>query len=175
MSALDDLERRIRTALTTAGIKTAVIGVDFSFNEDREGRFAPHWLIHLRVIVPKLLSKASVDRVRRQLPKSRRIPKPFRSAVFNGDLAGLAYSMKPNFERRQSYTQRKLTAERARVCRNTRARPLTGRHVVELAIYLDRIGLRRRLILHGARLVERNGTVLIARPKMSLWEAKPAT
>jgi hypothetical protein len=161
MSSLENLSREVISAFETAGIHVAVIGVDFSFNEDREEQWHPHWLIHVRAIVPQLLSHSAIKRLRAEFPKSSSIPRPCRHAVFDGDPRGIAYSMKPSFGRRQSYPQRKVTAEGTRRCRNTRGRPLTGKQALELALYLDRIGLRRRLILHGARLARLGGTVVI--------------
>ena len=161
MSALDDLEATVKAALTGVGIGTAVIGVDVSFDEDLQRRFRPHWLIHVRALVPGLWPKRTIEQLRAKFPTSASISRPFRSAIWDGKLVALAYGMKPNFGRRQSYTQQKVTAAGTRNCRNTRGRPLTGPQAVEVALFLDRIGLRRRLILHGARLVRRNGTVQI--------------
>ena len=51
--------------------------------------------------------------------------------------------MKTEFHRRQSYRQTRRTPQGTRSCQNTRQRPLRGTDVVELAIFFDRIGLRR--------------------------------
>src|SRR3954452_12196682 len=142
MSAVDDLEATVHAALASAGIGMAVIGVDVSFDEDRQRQFQSHWLLHLRVFVPGLLPKRIVDELRERFPRSTSTPRPFRSAVWDGNVVALAYGMKPNFGRRQSSTQRKVTDEGTRKCRNTRGRPLTGTQAVELALFLDRIGLR---------------------------------
>ena len=45
-----DLHRRIKYALEKAGIGLAIGGVDFSFNEDRKGKYDPFWCPHLYII-----------------------------------------------------------------------------------------------------------------------------
>jgi hypothetical protein len=68
--------------------------------------------------------------------------------------------MKPQFWRRQGY----LDEKEDRSCRNTRDRPLRGIEAVELALFLNRIGLRARLMLGGSRLTElENGDIAIER------------
>ena len=68
--------------------------------------------------------------------------------------------MKPQFWRRQGY----LDEREDRSCRNTRGRPFRGVEAVELALFLDSIGFRSRLMLGGSRLTKiENGDVAIER------------
>lgn len=165
MSALDDLSAAVREALRAAGIRTAVIGIDVSANEHLKGAFEPHWALHARVHIPAIVSASAATSLRKHFPLGDRISRPLRISPFDGDLAGIAYGMKPQFGRRQSYEQEKPTGTGFRRCRNTRGRPMRGTEAVELLTFLDSIGLRRRLILHGTALTrDRDGSVVI-RPR----------
>ena len=160
---LRDVRLHVTKVLASAGVRTAIIGVDLSFNEDRDGAFDPHWLVHVRAIVPRQLPTHMLGQLRKEFPTTALIPKPFRAVSFDGNLTGIAYTIKPSFGRRQSYLQAKPAGDSVRLCRNTRGRPLTGEQAVELAVFLDRIGLRKRLILHGLRLLDTGKGVVIAR------------
>jgi hypothetical protein len=158
----------------STGIDVAVLGLDISLNEHLTGDFDSHWLVHPRVHVPWRLSQSDVADLRQHFPTDDLIRKPLKVARFDGDLTGIAYSMKPRFERRQSYRQIKPTDGGSRECQNTRGRPLRGSEAVELAVFLDRLGLRKRLILLGASLALRtDGTVRIERkqpPRSPQWQ-----
>ena len=93
--------------------------------------FEPHWQLHLRGLIVGRISKARKERFWSHFSKTEEIPKPRRSGEFDGDLSGIAYSMKPQFWRRQGY----LDEEEDRSCRNTRGRPLRGVEAVELALF----------------------------------------
>jgi len=165
-TALRTLKDSIKAALHAAGIRRAVVGIDFSFNEDRENEFESHWLVHVRAVVPRSISKRTRQRLRAQFPKRDQIQKPTQCKALDGNLAGIAYSMKSTFGRRESYVTWKYvpSKDEVRTCRDTRGRPLRGPEAVELAIYLNRIGLRNRLMIGGARLTTSpNGAPVIAR------------
>jgi len=162
MSPLFSLAHTMADALKSTGIDVAVGGLDISFNEHLTGDFDPHWLAHLRVLVPQRLPKSILSELRQHFPADDRIRKPLKVARFDGEPAGIAYTMKPGFERRQSYQQVKQTSDGTRECQNTRGRPLRGSDTVELMVFLERLGLRKRLILLGAGLVQStDGTVRI--------------
>ncbi len=164
MTSPVSLPRTFKEALANAGIPVAVAGLDISFNEHLTDAFDPHWLLHIRAHVPGRLFEYQITDFRTHFPAEVRILKPLTVSPFDGNLRGLAYTMKAEFERRQSYDQVKRTTDGSRNCRNTRSRPIRGKDAVELALFLDRIGLRRRLILHGARLVQTStGRVVIQR------------
>ncbi|MCJ2086455.1 hypothetical protein MKK88_10685 [Methylobacterium sp. E-005] len=161
-ATLHRLKGVVCDALTAAGLTTAVIGIDVSYNEHLTADFRPHWSLHPRVFVPGVLTASEVKTLRMYFPPSDLIPRPLKVAAFDGNPAGTAYGMKPAFGRRQSYEQIKPTANGTRQCRNTRGRPLRGTEAVELAVFLDAVGLRQRLILHGTMLErDRIGKVAI--------------
>lgn len=161
-AALPRVGNVVRKALTAAGLSTAVVGIDVSFNEHLAADFRPHWSLHPRVFVPRPLTAFEVKTLRAHFPPSNLIPRPLKVAAFDGNLVGIAYGMKPAFGRRQSYEQTKPTSNGTRQCRNTRGRPLRGNEAVELAVFLDAVGMRQRLILHGTTLKrDQNGAVVI--------------
>jgi hypothetical protein len=148
----------IKTALVDACIRRGAFGLDISFNEDRKGKFEPHWQLHWRGLIVGRISKQRKSQFWSHFPKSSEIPKPRRSGEWDGDLSGIAYSMKPQFWRRQGY----LDEKDDRVSRNTRGRPLRVPEAVELGLFLDSIGFRSRLMLGGSRLTKiENGDVAI--------------
>ncbi len=153
---LKNAKKAIITALNDARIPGGAFGLDISFNEDRDGGFEPHWQLHLRGLIVGRISKRRKSEFWSHFPKSSEIPKPRRSGEWDGDLCGIAYSMKPQFWRRQGYHDEK----EHRTSRNTRGRPLRGVEAVELALFLDSIGFRPRLMLGGSRLTKiENGGV----------------
>ncbi|ABY28680.1 hypothetical protein [Methylorubrum extorquens] len=162
-AALRSVKSVVHDALTAAGLTTAVVGIDVSFNEHLTADFRPHWCLHPRVFVPGALTASAVRTLRTHFPPSELIPRPLKVAAFDGNPAGIAYGMKPAFGRRQSYEQTKPTATGTRQCRNTRGRPLRGDEAVELAIFLDAVGLRQRLILHEAALKRDQGGAVVIR------------
>lgn len=162
-AALNKVKSIVHDALNAAGLTTAVVGIDISFNEHLTADFRPHWSLHPRVFVPGALTASEVKTLRTHFPPSDLIPRPLKVAAFDGNPAGIAYGMKPAFGRRQSYEQTKPTATGTRQCRNTRGRPLRGTEAVELAVFLDAVGLRQRLILHGAALKRGQGGAVVIR------------
>ena len=174
MGSLYQLHHAVRDALAAAGLPAGVIGIDVSFNEHLTTDFRPHWVLHPRVFVPGMLGDTQIKTLRAHFSPSDLIRRPLKVAAFDGNLTGIAYGMKPEFGRRQSYEQTKPTAKGTRQCRNTRGRPLRGSEAVELAVFLNRVGLRRRLILHGTMLVRNRAGAVVIRtdhrlPKQSPW------
>jgi hypothetical protein len=66
--------------------------------------------------------------------------------------AAAAYGVKDTFVRRVSYRKANLDREDRGECWNTRGRILRGEPWVELMLFLDRIGLQRRLLLSARSL-----------------------
>ena len=66
--------------------------------------------------------------------------------------AAAAYGVKSTFVRRVSYRKANLDREDRGECWNTRGRILRGDAWVELMLFLDRIGLQRRILLSTINL-----------------------
>jgi hypothetical protein len=70
----------------------------------------------------------------------------------NSPEAGAADGLKSTFVRRGSFIKANLDRDDRGACWNTRERLLRGPAWVELMIFLDRIGLERRLLIRGIGL-----------------------
>ncbi|CAO4172010.1 hypothetical protein [Methylorubrum aminovorans] len=139
--------------LQQAGLTRGVFGLDLSFNEDDRralpdaDRFEPHACVHLYGLAPAAEVKAAVPRLKRLVPATEAVRRPVRSTPFDGDLAAVAYSFKPDFVRRQTILKDK--PDRANPVRNTRKRPLTVEQQIRLVQALDRAGQNGRIMLLG--------------------------
>lgn len=166
IEAFRALRTFVSTALTSAGIDAAVFGTDLSFNRDREGTFQPHWSQHFHGHVPGKLGVSAESRLRKLFPRCtcNGISRPVQVTEFDGNLAGLGYPHRPGAGGREGYSQTKATADGGtRTCRNTRGRPLTGQQFVEAMLFLHRVGLIGRLLLHGVKLVRRPDSSVVIR------------
>lgn len=139
--------------LQEAGLTRGVFGLDLSFNEDDRralpdaDRFEPHACVHLYGLAPAAEVEAAVPRLKRLVPATDAVRRPVRSTPFDGDLAAVAYSFKPDFARRQTILKDK--PGRANPVRNTRDRPLTVEQQIRLVQALDRAGQNGRIMLLG--------------------------
>ena len=143
MSVVKKLRIETRERLQAAGVRHAIMGLDVSFNESRANDYEPHWSLHFRIHVPTALSWRSKASLRKQYPPTPTIRRPMVIASFDGRARGMAYTVKPNFKRRQSY--RASVGRGGRM--NTRERPMRGDNHTVLALFLDRIGFSGRLCL----------------------------
>lgn len=50
--SIANFHRRIKYALKKSGIDYAIGGIDFSFNEDRDGKYTNHFGVHMRTLSP---------------------------------------------------------------------------------------------------------------------------
>ncbi|MCG5249062.1 hypothetical protein [Methylorubrum extorquens] len=144
---------RYAALLRQAGLTRGVFGLDFSFNEDDRraladaDRFEPHACVHLYGLAPAAEVKAAVPQLKQLLPTTDAVRRPVRSTPFDGDLAAVAYSFKPDFVRRQTILKDKVG--RANPVRNTRDRPLTVEQQIPLVQALEGAGLNGRIMLLG--------------------------
>jgi hypothetical protein len=137
------LKRSVIELLSEAGMRTAILGLDLSFNEG-VGHSEPHWLLHYRGHTPDL---SALNKLRTLLSPDSRIKRPLLVGEWDGKLAGYAYTPKPRMVRRQSYVDN--SQRHRKPFRNTRERPLRGVEAVELSIFPNQLGLRKRLLLKG--------------------------
>jgi hypothetical protein len=156
------LQRKVREALTAAGITRAFGGFDISANEHAEDRFPPHYRPHAWLIVPTSQIGRGEHIFRSFFPRSATVKRPVVVKPFDGDPRGLAYALKTTFVRRISLPREHSdNGEMSR--RNTRDRPLLARQKIELAVALDTIGLQARVFLLGLQMVTVNGRVRLKR------------
>jgi hypothetical protein len=101
------VHRRLKYAMDKAGIGTAIGGIDFSLNEDQEGKFKPFWNVHLYAI-----TSGEKEQLSRQLKAivqySNAVPRPKRVTSFENKAIRRSYALKMHFERRIGYDEIKI-------------------------------------------------------------------
>jgi hypothetical protein len=151
---IGNLRRRLGYALAKAGIGVAIGAIDFSFNEDEEGKYKPYWSAHYYVIT----SVANKSRVRKLLKRlfasGRRIPRPVKISAFDNTSRRRSYAFKTQFNRRIGIDAIKKGKDSiVRNCRNTSKQRLRAAERLELYAYLDQIGLAERFIFRRVKPV----------------------
>ena len=141
---LTNVQRRLKYALDKADIGVLIGGIDFSFNEDRDGRFEPFWSPHFYLIT-------SVDderKLKRQLKHAFKggpvIPRPVKVSRFDNLALRRSYAFKMVFHRRIGMTNE--NRRDGRKCRDTSHDKLRAPERLELFAYLDQAGFEQRLI-----------------------------
>jgi hypothetical protein len=151
--------RRVKYSLAKAGVTAAVGGVDFSFNEDKEGRYSAFWSPHC-YIVTLIKNRDQLARdLKRLFRRDFRIPRPVQVPRFRNSRLRRSYAFKIFFQRRIGCV--KMTRDNRR-CRDTFTNRLRAIEKIELFTYLDEIGFASRFVLWGLKPVTRAGGVVLA-------------
>ena len=158
-----NLQRRLRYALGKTHINIAVGAIDFSFNEDREGKYEAFWCPHFYLITSSREKSSLGDQLRTIYPSGSEILKPVFISSFRNIAKRRSYALKIKFNRRIGYNQFKGNAQNSRKCRNASCDELRAAERLELFIYLDQIGLADRVIFRGAKPVLKFGTAKIVK------------
>jgi hypothetical protein len=141
-----NMQRRLKSRLDQARIGAAIGGIDFSFNEDQEGRHQGIWCPHVYIIT----ATASRRRLRRKLVGfecTTEIPRPKKIIRFENTAHRRSYAMKMSYRRRIGYDDQRVQKDgRFRRCRNTRSDRLRAIEGLELMLFLDQIGFADRTI-----------------------------
>ena len=163
--SIDDMQRRLKSALGKIGFRAVVGGIDFSFNEDRGGKYQSFWCVHVYIIT----SIKNKGRIKRQLKKvyvsDDRIPRPIKISAFSNSARRRSYAFKAIFFRRIGYDAVKSKNGIERKCRDTSHDRLRARERLELFAYLDQCGLAQRLIFGAAKPVVSSSGVTIGKAK----------
>jgi hypothetical protein len=142
--SLLNMQRRLKYALEKASLDIVIGGIDFSFNEDRDGKYEPFWSPHFYLIT----SVNDERKLKRQLKKNFKaapgIPRPVKKTGFDNSATRRSYAFKMVFERRIGITNENRWD--GRKCRNTSRDKLRAAERLELFAYLDRVGFEQRLI-----------------------------
>ena len=163
LHALDirDLQRRLKYALAKADIDVAIGAFDFSFNEDKNGKYDPFWSVHFYVIT-SVANKAKIKKILKRLFASdRRIPRPIKISAFDNSPRRRSYAFKIQFKRRagvDAINYNKADAS-TRKCRNTSRQRLRAAERLELYVYLDQIGFAERFIFRSVKPVIKSAKV----------------
>ncbi len=149
-----NLLRRLQYALDKAGIDIAMGAIDFSFNEDKDGKYKPFWSAHVYIIT-SIANEARVKKILKKLfPSKQRIPRPIKISAFNNSRRRRSYAFKIQFKRRVGVDTFKTKKDgMTRKCRNTSRQRLRAVERLELFMYLDQIGLAERFIFRSVKPV----------------------
>jgi hypothetical protein len=144
-------QRRLKYALQQTGIKVAIGGMDFSFNEDEHGKYRPFWSQHYYLITSTHDKNKLLKTLKAFFPKTKAIPRSVKIPPFDNKSRRRSYALKTMFTRRIGYDETKTNASgKKRKCRNTRRDRLRSRERFELFMHLDKIGLAQRVVFFKA-------------------------
>lgn len=144
-----NFQRRIKTALDSVGVKSAIGGVDFSFNEDREQRWNPIICVHPYLITATDDREQLRRALKRIFPRTTEVPRPIKLPLFENKAYRRSYSLKMNFKLRISHY--KVRKGKTTKSRNTSTDRLRVDQRIELYKYLHKIGLAARIIFRGIK------------------------
>lgn len=131
-------------------VEAAFLGVDFSFNDNRKKRNGTEfWQPHIHSVM-WVRDANYVARVLRKLfPKSATVHTPVQVKPYNGKTKGAAYCFKTYFERRVAF--RKEDHPTRKPFWTTKYYPLRVRQRNELALFLNKTGMRIRVLNYHRR------------------------
>jgi hypothetical protein len=147
--SLDNLLRRLKYALDQAGVTIAIGGIDFSYNEDRKGRYRPFWSPHFYLIT-SITNKRRVGRILKTFFKeTKSIPRPIKIPDFDNSEERRSYAFKNVFKRRIGKKDKKRPD--GRTCRNTSKDKLRAAERLELFTFLGQAGFASRFIFRNVK------------------------
>ncbi len=128
----------------------AVFGLDISMNDDTQKGFDLAWQAQFygfaRVNDRPGFSKS----LRRRFHRDERVTRPVVVKPCDGTAKAFSYALKPDCVRRIAYWgDGRTQTGQPRKCWRTRKLSLKAREEIELKLFLDQLGLTRRLLLLG--------------------------
>jgi hypothetical protein len=162
--SITNLQRRLKHRFSSASIDIALGGIDFSFNEDRDGKYKSFWSPHAYVIAVTQNRKDLAQALKGGLIATKPIPRPVKIVPFNNTASRRSYAWKIHFKRRIGYDDIKQRKDgEVRKCRNTSTDKLRAAERLELFLFLNDIGLAARIFLLGAKPLIASTNVKIRR------------
>jgi hypothetical protein len=140
-----NLQRRIKAVLDRLEVEAAIGGLDVSFNEDSDGKYAPLWSVHAYVITGTKDRKALGRTLRKTCKCSLEVPRPTKVVGFENTARRRSYALKTHFKRRVGHVEERLREAKPYKVRNTQNQRLRAVERLELWLFLDRIGLASRV------------------------------
>jgi hypothetical protein len=148
---IDAFRDAIPEALMACGIHHYKLGLDISLNH-RAGVASPRvWQLQFWGFFHEPRTPWR-EQLKALLNPNGGVTRPVKVVKPDSLEAAAAYGVKDIFLRRVSYRKANLNREDRGECWNTRDRILRGDAWVELMLFLDRIGLERRLLLSATNL-----------------------
>jgi hypothetical protein len=152
---VDNFARRIRDGLAKTNAQWGIGAIDLTINTHRDGSFDPFWQPHAALMA----GAESLDELKSQLratfPGDDLTPRPVLMKEWDGRTAVFPYLHKPNFSQRitvEDQLRHNKTTGEWRTCRATTYSRLRAAEELEIARFLDRVGLGGRLLLRNLRL-----------------------
>jgi hypothetical protein len=155
------VQRRLKYVLKKTRIRVALGGIDFSLNEDREGKYRSFWRPHFYLITSTENKKKLRNKLRQIYLKSEEVPRPVKISSFKNIARRRSYALKMHFKPRIGYHEIKNQNGKIRNCRNTSRDKLRAAERLELYTYLNKIGLANRIIFWGGKPVVKSPRVKI--------------
>jgi hypothetical protein len=144
----------------------AIGGVDLSLNDDSQKGRGIQWQPQLYVIADARDVGLSLSTLLRdRLHSSEIAHRPVQVKACDGTEAAVSYAFKTDFVRRIGYWGRSLTSQNPRKSWHTRKISLRPVEHVQALIWMHKIGLHGRLLLHGVRMTRQGDGVSLARIK----------
>jgi hypothetical protein len=145
---IDSFYDSIRDALKACGIEHFKLGLDVSLNQCGGLASPGFWQLQLWGFFHEPKTRWR-EQLKALLNPNGGVTRPVKVVKPDSLEAAAAYGVKATFVRRVSYRKANLHRED---CWNTRGRILRGDAWVELMLFLDRIGLQRRILLSARNL-----------------------
>ena len=165
--SIENLQRRLKSALDKVGLGDAIGGIDISFNEDRDGKYEPFWCVHIYLIT-SVRNETQIKRLLKEIYKQDDgIPRPVKITDFDNSAYRRSYAFKIVFPRRIGYDDLKVNNGVTRKYRDTSRDKLRAQERLELFIYLDQCGLTNRFIFRGAKPVIEKAKVTIRKVELA--------
>jgi hypothetical protein len=149
---IDLFRNLVRDGLRACGIDHYKLGLDISLNQRAGVANRGFWQLQLWGFFhqPK---RPWRGQLKARLNPNGGVTRPVKVVKPDSLEAAAAYGVKSTFVRRLSYRKKNLEREDRGECWNTRGRHLRGDAWVELMLFLDRIGLQRRVLVSGINLL----------------------
>lgn len=142
-------KRRIKSDLAAAGVDQYFLALDVSFDHVKGSRPRGSWQLHFHGVVLEGASPR-IDVLKNLINASGAVDKPVRiskAPIKPRSIRSVAaYALKSKYDRREWFLK---SRPGRRPFWDTQARPLLGLPLVELLVFVDRIGLDGRLLTKG--------------------------
>lgn len=148
--SIANFQRRIKAALDIAGVKCAIGGIDFSFNEDRENEWQPFICPHIYLITSTDDREKLHQALETIFPETDEVKRPIKLPLFHNNAYRRSYSLKMIFKLRISYYKMRKDNP-TKKSKNTSNDDLRVDQRIELYRYLHQIGLAARVIFRGIK------------------------
>ncbi len=148
---IDPFYDSIREALRACGIVHFKLGLDVSLNQRAGLASRGFWQMQLWGIFAEPKRRWR-EQLKVLLNPNGTVTRPVKVVKPDSLEAAAAYGVKDIFVRRVTFRKENLDREERGVCWNTRGRILRGDAWIELMLFLDRIGLQRRILLSATSL-----------------------